>query len=68
MLAIIAKYLDQPEAIVKLGLPYIDADTRIDAADVQHQIDWYRAQGLMKTEVKAEALLDPRYVIPLPPR
>jgi NitT/TauT family transport system substrate-binding protein len=66
MLAIIAKYLDQPVDLVKLGLPYVDADERLDMADVQHQIAWYRAQGLMKIDTSAAALVDKRYAAAMP--
>jgi NitT/TauT family transport system substrate-binding protein len=66
MLDIIAKYISQPVQRVKLGLPYFDADLRVDVKDVQRQIDWYRAQGLLKTEVNAAQILDKRYVVPLP--
>jgi len=61
ILDIIAKYLGQPVELVKLGLPYLDREARVDSKDVQHQIDWYRAQGLMKGETSADALIDKRY-------
>ena len=41
---------------------------RLDIADVQHQIAWYKSQGLMKSTIAADALIDRRYVIPLPAR
>jgi NitT/TauT family transport system substrate-binding protein len=66
ILAIIAKYLDQPEARVKLGLPYFDARARVDVKDVQHQIDWYRAQGELRGDVSAAAIIDKRYAVALP--
>lgn len=66
MLAIIARYLDQPVDLVKLGLPYVDAEERLDVKDVQHQIDWYRSQTLMKVDVTADDLIDKRYAVALP--
>jgi len=66
MLAIIARYLDQPVELVKLGLPYVDADERLDVKDVQHQIEWYRSQGLMKVDVTAGDLIDKRYAVAMP--
>jgi NitT/TauT family transport system substrate-binding protein len=65
-LTIIAKYLDQPVERVKLGIPYLDRDARVDVKDVRHQIAWYRAQGLIKGEVNADALIDKRYAVALP--
>lgn len=66
MLAIIARYLGQPVALVKLGLPYVDAEERLDVKDVQHQIAWYRSQGMMKIDTSAEALIDKRYAVAMP--
>ena len=66
ILEIIAKYLQQPVELVKLGLPYLDREARLDAKDVQHQIAWYRAQGLMKGEANAATLIDKRYAVVLP--
>lgn len=66
ILEIIAKYLNQPADLVKLGLPYLDPEARLDAKDVQHQIDWYRSQGLLKGEANADALIDKRYAVALP--
>jgi NitT/TauT family transport system substrate-binding protein len=68
MVAIIAKFIGQSPDFVKSGVPYIDPDIRIDVQDVQHQIDWYRSQGLMKGEVTTDAILDKRYIIPWPGR
>lgn len=68
ILAIIAKYLGQPVEQVKIGLPYFDRDARVGVKTVQHQIEWYRSQGLLKGDVTADALIDRRYVIPLPER
>jgi NitT/TauT family transport system substrate-binding protein len=66
LIAIIARYLGQSPDMVKDGLPYLDADLRFDFADVQHQIDWYRAQGLIKGEANLDALMDKRFVGALP--
>ncbi len=34
--------------------------------DVAHQIAWYKSQGLLKGEVKAEELVDMRYATTMP--
>jgi NitT/TauT family transport system substrate-binding protein len=60
--ALIARYLEQPESLVREGIPYVDADVRIDPADVQKQMDWYRAEGQMKSDAKLDALVDRRFV------
>ena len=62
-LAIIAKYLGQPVDLVKLGLPYIDNNARLDVKDVRHQIEWYKSQGLLKGDIDADTIIDKRYAI-----
>jgi hypothetical protein len=51
---------------VKLGVPYFDADARLDVKDVLHQIARYKSQRMVKSEVDGNAIIDKRYVIPLP--
>ena len=68
ILAIIAKYTGLPAETIELGLPYADADARLDMKDVLHQIAWYKSQGIVKPEIDGEAIIDKRYVIPLPER
>ena len=63
MLGIIAKYVNQPVEVVERGLPYFDADGRILEKSVQHQIEWYRAQGLLKGDVSAAQIIDKRYAV-----
>jgi NitT/TauT family transport system substrate-binding protein len=65
ILAILEKHLGQSEAQVKAGISYVEAEGRLDAKDVQHQIDWYRAQGLVKGEITADELIDQRYALTL---
>ncbi len=53
-----------PEELMK-AIPYVDGEGRISTADIERQIDWYKAQNLLRGEVKAEDLIDPRYALPL---
>jgi NitT/TauT family transport system substrate-binding protein len=64
--AIIAKYAGLTAEDVKLGVPYVDPDARLDVKDILHQIAWYKSQGMLKPEVDGEKIIDKRYVIPLP--
>ena len=66
ILAIIAKYLGQTPAQVAPEIPYIDRDARLDVKDVLHQIAWFKSQGMVKGEVDGDAIIDKRYVVPLP--
>lgn len=68
ILGIIAKYTGQSIEQAKLGIPYLDPEGRLDVADVQHQIAWYRQQNMLKGEVSGDAVIDKRYVTPLPER
>ena len=64
--AIIAKNVGQPVADVKARVTYVDPGLRLDVKDIAHQIAWYKAQGMVKGQVDAAALIDKRYVVPLP--
>jgi NitT/TauT family transport system substrate-binding protein len=68
VLALVAKSTHQTVDQLKLAVPYVDADARLDVKDVLRQIAWYRSQGLVKGPVEAEAMIDTRDVIPLPDR
>jgi NitT/TauT family transport system substrate-binding protein len=47
-------------------LPWLDADARVDIADIERQIAWYRAQGMIKGDVNIDAFLDRHYTGELP--
>jgi NitT/TauT family transport system substrate-binding protein len=66
LLAIMAKYTGQPVAVVRQGLGYLDAAERLDVKDVLHQIAWYKTQKLLKPDIDGDAIIDKRYVVPLP--
>jgi NitT/TauT family transport system substrate-binding protein len=66
MIKILAKYTKQSVDEVKLGIPYIDAEGRIDVKDILRQVAFYKAQGLVKADADTSAMLDKRYVVALP--
>lgn len=66
ILQIIAKYTNQKVEDVKLGIPYMDEEARLDIADVQHQVNFYKAQGLVKPQVDAASIIDRRFVVAMP--
>lgn len=68
MIAIIAKTIGQKPEEVAQAIAYADPDERLDVKDVLHQIEWYRAQGMIKGDLNTDAVIDKRYVIPLPGR
>jgi NitT/TauT family transport system substrate-binding protein len=65
MIQILAKYTKQSADEVKLGIPYVDAEGRLDVKDILHQIAFYKAQGMVKEQVDGAALIDQRYVLPV---
>jgi NitT/TauT family transport system substrate-binding protein len=68
MIKILAKYTKQTVDEVELGIPFIDAEARLDVQDVLHQVRFYKAQGAVKQEVDGADLIDMRYVVKLPER
>jgi NitT/TauT family transport system substrate-binding protein len=66
ILAILAKNLGQPPEQVARAIAYVDRDGRLDVNDILHQVDFLRAQGLIKGAVDPDAIIDKRYVVPLP--
>jgi len=61
ILAIISNHLDQPAERLDHEVPYVDPKMRIDLADIDHQIAWYRAQGMIKAPLTAKQVVDLRY-------
>jgi len=68
IIAILAKYTKQRAETISTAIPWLDAQLRLDAKDVRHQIEWFTAQGQMKGKVEAAAIIDKRYAVPLPGR
>jgi NitT/TauT family transport system substrate-binding protein len=66
LLDFFAKFTGIAVADIDRATPYVDSQGRVDMKDIQSQIDWYTAQGLIKVPVKATELVDQRYAIPLP--
>lgn len=66
MYQLLAKYTDVPVETMKIGLVHLDVEGRLNVADVMHQIDWYKSQGMVKPEVDGSKIVDKRYVTALP--
>lgn len=61
VIGIVAKGLNEPEAVVKSGVPYFDPRARVSVPDIQGALDWYYAQGMMKQHIDARKIIDFRY-------
>ncbi|MBV8537783.1 MAG: ABC transporter substrate-binding protein [Alphaproteobacteria bacterium] len=59
---ILSKGLKQPPDLVKIGLPYVDPDARLDVGDIYNQVAFWQSQGLVDKTVSAEAILDLSFV------
>jgi len=66
ILAIIAKYVDQPIEQLKESVSYTDPDARLDYKDILHQLAWYQSQGMVKETVNGDEIIDKRYAMPMP--
>jgi NitT/TauT family transport system substrate-binding protein len=66
IIAIMQKYVHLSAAQIDATIGYVDPDLRIDEKDIKRQLDWYHAQGMLKTPVALDQVLDRRYVVPLP--
>lgn len=50
---------------IRNGAMYIEAEGRLDVADVYKQIEWYKAQGLVDAETDAANIVDNSFIDPL---
>jgi len=64
-IAILAKYLGQPEAQVAQAIGFVDPEARLDVKDVLHQVEWFKAQRMLPADANGAAMIDKRYVVPL---
>jgi NitT/TauT family transport system substrate-binding protein len=64
---IAAKYLEQPESTLRLGIPYYDPQSRISFKDIAAVMDWYKSQHMLKPGIEAKDVVDLRYAIEASP-
>lgn len=62
MIQILSRALAQPPDLVKIGLPYVDADARLDVGDIYNQVAFWQSQALVDRTVDAKAILDLSFV------
>ena len=63
MIGIVADALHAPPAVVARGIGYFDPENRIILSEMQNVLDWYEANGMIKTHIDAAAMIDKRFVI-----
>lgn len=65
---IVARYvypgrpLGDAAATVESGAFYMDAQARLDLADIERQVEWYKAQGLIEKSVDAANVVDASFL------
>ena len=64
--AMLAKFTGQTPQQLKSGIPYIDPEARVDAKDIAHQIQWFKAEGMLKGDLDPARFIDARYALTLP--
>lgn len=63
--AMLGKFTGQTPQQLKAGIPYIDPEARVDANDIAHQIEWFKAQGMVKGALDPATFIDKRYALTL---
>ena len=56
-----AKQLGQTPDELRVAVPYVDPDARLDFADMTRQLDWFEAQNMLKGKVTLDQVIDKRY-------
>jgi NitT/TauT family transport system substrate-binding protein len=59
---ILAQALNQPPDLVKIGLPYVDPEARLDVGDIYNQVAFWQSQNLVDKTVDAKSILDLSFV------
>lgn len=63
---IIAKYTGQSAAQVRLGIPYVDPEARLDFPDMERQLAWFGQQNMLKGQVALDQVIDRRFAVAYP--
>jgi len=66
MLELLSRFTAIPAPLIDRAVPYIDGQGRVVMSDLAHQIQWYRAQRLMKAALDPKTIVDTRYAILMP--
>ncbi len=62
MIAILARVLQQPAERVAVGLPFVDAQGRLNVQDIYDQVTFWQANGQAGRDVDARAIVDLSFV------
>jgi len=62
LLAILAKWVQQPPERVAEALPFVDAGGRLNVGDIYEQVAFWQRQGQVDPSVDAKTILDLSWV------
>ncbi len=62
LLPILAKYLGQTPEQVQQGIAFVDPDGRLLVKDIERQVAWYQAHGMVDKDVDPASILDLSFV------
>jgi NitT/TauT family transport system substrate-binding protein len=68
ILGILSKFTGQSPDQIKLSVAYVDGEARVDVKDIQHQVQWFKEQKMLKDDIDPTKVMDMKYVVPLPGR
>ena len=68
ILAILAKYTGQPAERLRLSIPYVDPEARLDFADIERQLAWFTSQNMLKGHITLDQVIDRRFAVAGPER
>ncbi len=56
-----SKPLAKAAKSIRRGAMRISPDAQLDARSIQHQLDWFKSQGMVKPKVTLDMLIDPSF-------
>ncbi|HXQ51847.1 MAG TPA: ABC transporter substrate-binding protein [Stellaceae bacterium] len=66
ILAILEKYTGQPEAQIRIAIPYVEPEARLDFPDMRRQLAWFTAQNMLKGPITLDQVIDRRFAVARP--
>jgi NitT/TauT family transport system substrate-binding protein len=66
ILAILAKSVGQSPEQIRLGIPYVDPEARLDFADMARQLTWFTTQNMLKGQITLDQVIDRRFAVAQP--
>ena len=61
-IAVVARYVQQSPELVAVGLPFVDAQGRLDVGDIYSQIAFWQQAGLVGKDVNGKDIVDLSFV------